>query len=113
MASISVINLVNSLALAANLTGDAKALSIFQKNFIGVIHCANVNAATTVAAKIEHSDDGVNWFDAVSFTNIVGASANHEQKQVTINLLQYVRANITLSGTTKLADVKINLCHDK
>lgn len=111
MASATGEVLINE-ALTGNKNTDAFALETNSDKFIGTIDASAVNAATTVTALIEHSHDRTHWFTLTSFTAIVGA-ASSEAKQITDAVLPYVRANITLAGTTKAATVKVMLWFDK
>lgn len=114
MASNQKINLVTKVALAGNFTTLTPAsLPAKANQMIGHIVAANVNAATTIAAKIQHSPDKVNWYDYLSFTNIVGAAGAQAISTTSFDVpaFQYVQAVVTLSGSTKLADVTIDLWH--
>jgi len=111
MASNHHVNLLNTLASAGDVNGDFKNLGTSYAKFIGVIKCANVDAATTVTGKIQHSHDGLVWTSICDFAAITATLFEH--KQITVNVLPLVRAIFTLAGTTKLADVKIDLYFDK
>lgn len=111
MASIMNEYLQPSTALTADSTSAAFLLTQNTENFIGTIIATNVNAATTIAAKIQHSPNGSNWFDLVTFTNIVGV-AGSEVKQITDSVLPYVRSVVDLSGATQAATVEIKLWFD-
>lgn len=111
MASVANEILINE-DLTASANGDSVTLDLRSKAFIGTIDASSVNAATTVAGKIQHSPDKTNWTDAISFTDIVGSDSN-EVKQITVNLLPYVRAVVTLTGATQIASVKILLWFDQ
>lgn len=104
--------LLPATALTNNSTSDEHVLEIGSDKFLATIDATSVNVATTVAAKIQHSHDGTNWFDLVSFTNIAGA-AGHEVKQITDSVLPRVRSVVTLSGATKAATVTVVLWFDK
>lgn len=111
MASVSRVLLLES-SLTASTTGSSLSLEPYSTDFMGWIAASSVNPATTVMAKIEHSADGSNWVDLVSFTALVGVSGA-EAKNVTTAVLPYVRANVTLAGATQAATVLITLQHDK
>jgi hypothetical protein len=112
MASVDKITLLSSTALTDNATGTAQALELKQRDFVAYISATAVNGATTVAAKVQHSADGTNLLDAVTFTSIAGATGR-EAKAFTIPLMPYVRATVTLTGATKAATVAIDLFFDK
>ena len=109
MASAANRTLVNS-ALTASATSEKQNLTQHARDFIAWIEASAVNGATTVAAKIQHSPDGLNWKDLASFTNLVGV-AGTEAVQVTVNVFQYIRSVVTLSGGTQVATVKVQLWH--
>lgn len=112
MASTHRSNLLNQVALSATTTaGDAASLPPRARNNIGYLVVANANGATTVAAKIQHSPDGVNgWSDYITFTvTSAGAAANEVKLPSSQPLLPYVRAHVVLGGATKLADVIVDL----
>lgn len=111
MASATGDVLINE-ALTASKNSDKFTLETNSDKFIATIDATAVNGATTVAAKVQHSHDATNWFDLVSFTNIVGTTG-HEAKQITDSVLPHVRAAITLSGATQAATVKVMLWFDK
>ena len=103
---------LSAVALTGNNTSSSKALQLYDKNFGMTIVSTSQHADTTVAAKIQHSNDNTNWHDLASFTNIVGASGGAEYVDITSNVLQYVRSVVTLSGATKQATVSIALSYD-
>lgn len=110
MASTNVITLVSD-ALTATATSDAKSLEQRFDRFIGWIDVSAIHAATTVAAKIQHSPDGTNWKDWITFTNAVGAVAR-EAVFPTTDVFGRVRSVVTLSGATQSATVKVQLWYD-
>lgn len=112
MASVSKIQLYPSTALTASADGTAKTTEAIQHSFVGWVKATAVNAATTIASKIEHSANGTDWVTLVSFTNIVGTSG-FEAKQITDSVLPFVRAVFTLSGATQAATVEMSLYYDK
>lgn len=112
MASVMNEILLPATALTATNTGSEKVLETGSDKFLGTITATAVNGATTVAGKIQHSHDGTNWFDLVSFTNIVGTSGQ-EVKQITDSVLPRVRSVVTLSGATQAATVTVILWFDK
>jgi hypothetical protein len=114
MATTSRRELINK-ALTASETGEKRSLEPRSQNFLGFIKATSVHAATTVAAKIQHSPNGDDWFDVVSFTNIVGADGS-EIKDITANtgkMFANVRAVVTLSGATQQATVEVALWFDE
>ncbi len=115
MASYQKLNLATEAALSATTTvGTAVNISSKAKKMIGHIAAANVDSATTITAKIQHSPDKTLWYDYIAFTAIVGSAANNELKLpsatgIDIPIFPYVRSSIALAGVTKLADVIVDL----
>jgi hypothetical protein len=110
MASTSVLSLMSE-ALTASKDSAKQTLSQNHKAFIGWIHVSANDGATTVSAKLQHSPDGTNWIDLVSFTNIVNTTG-FEAKQITSNVFINVRAVVTLAGTPS-ATVKVQFWYDE
>lgn len=112
MASTQRASLLNVTGLAAASTdGEKQSLPTRARNHIGYLVVANPNGATTVAAKIQHSPDGINaWTDLITFTTTgAGVSAKEVIVPTSDRLLPYVRAQVVLGGATKLADVSVDL----
>lgn len=118
MAAIAKKVLLDGTSLTATTTSDPVVMSNNSDKLIGFIKTANQNAATTVAGKIQHSPNGDDWFDLLTFTNIVGATPSSELKlpvidSVTVDkCMLHVRAVATLSGATQASDVTIELYYD-
>jgi hypothetical protein len=112
MASSAQLTLQAATAITAATTNGVKqSLEPKSSDFIGWLHVSVCHADTTVAAKVQHSPDGTNWTDVISFTNIAGTTG-FEPKAITVALLPYVRSVVTLSGTTKSATVKVELYYE-
>lgn len=112
MASVDKVTLINTTGSTATVTGSKVETPIRGMDPIAVITTVNQNAATTVTGKIQHSSDGVNWVDLVSLTAINATSGYQVAVPTTIGLLQFVRGVATLSGSTKLADILLELWVD-
>lgn len=114
MASVNrnLLQTSESTLTAATNNGSGVSLEPHSLAFVGWIKVPTINAATTVNAKIQHSPDNTNWTDVVSFTAIAGV-VGYEVKQITVNLLSYVRSVVTLSGVTLSAQVEVVLYNDK
>lgn len=116
MASVAKLAL-QSGAITASVTSDSKSLEPNYKKFIGWLDVSACDAATTVAAKIQHSPDKTNWIDFCTFTNVVGAAgrqAIHETSFATASqgLFPNIRSVVTLSGVTLSATVAVELYFD-
>lgn len=89
-------------SITGAVNGASKSLGTKGKDYICSLVVSNYSAGT-VNSKVQHSPDGVNWVDLVTFA---GLAANGVDVQTpTTPVLGFVRA-ITSSGT---ADVKIDL----
>lgn len=102
---------LSSQALTASATSDPQTLSAKDKSFIGFLNVTDINAATTLNAKIQHSPDKSTWFDLVSFAALAGVTGN-ELKFPTTDVLGYVRSVVTLAGATQTATVTLELVYD-
>ena len=112
MASIQRQIVYAATALTATTTnGDALSLIARAQCPIGYLVVTAPNGATTVAAKIQHSPDGVTgWTDFITFTTTgEGAVANQIAKPTNGSVLPYVRAVVVLGGDTQVATVVVFL----
>jgi len=112
MASIQRQIVYAATALTATTTnGDALSLIARAQCPIGYLVVTAPNGATTVAARIQHSPDGVTgWTDFITFTTTVaGAVANQVTKSTNDSVLPYVRAVVVLGGATQVATVGVFL----
>lgn len=119
MSASNKIVLYSAQALtAASNTSTAQAAEVKFADFVGFIKTTATNGATTVTAKIQHSPNGSDWFDLVSFTALVGVNGS-EEKEVLISgggsprnsVFPQVRASVALAGATKASTVTIELYH--
>lgn len=110
MATTSRLKLIDE-SLTDDLTSTSKSLSQEHKNFLGFIKTTATNAATTVNGKIQHSPNGTDWFDVVSFTAIAGTNTS-EVKTISGSLFANIRAVVTLAGATKASHVQLDLWFD-
>lgn len=111
MASVSKIVLISG-AKTASENGSTKTLELLSGDFIGYLHVSAIHAATTVNAKIQHSADGTNWIDLVSFSALAGVTG-FERKLIEEAVLPYIRGVATLSGATQSSTLEISFFHDK
>lgn len=117
MASVSKKVLVNSALTAASTVSDVQSLDQRQWRFVAFLSVTACDAATTVDVRLEHSSDKSTWFEFVNFTDIVGTTGSEliYEKNFTggPEVLANVRAKVLLSGVTKSATVKVELCYDE
>lgn len=97
-----------SETLSATKVGSSFNLVGRSQEHVAFLKAENVNGATTVTGKIEHSPNGVDWFDLASFTALVGV-AGSEVVNITAGVLPNIRANVTLAGATQAADLTVEI----
>ena len=97
-----------SETLSATKVGSSFNLVGRSDSHVAYIKAENVNGATTVTGKIQHSPDQINWFDLASFAAIAGV-AGSEVVNLTAHVLPNVRANVTLAGGVQTADVTVDI----
>jgi len=105
MASVGSIQLVNK-TLTANEISAKKATELGQFDFVAMLKVSNY-ASGSIAGKIQHSPDGLTWFDLVSFTGLSGDGV--EIQPITGPVLSNVRADLTAGE----GDVICELRYDK
>lgn len=118
MASIQRVQLFSQVGLTATTTNaDRVGLPARARCPIGYLTVSAANAATTVAATIQHSPDGVSgWTTFVTFTTTAAGASANEVILPTVGvgvlidrILPHVRAVIVLGGATKVATVTVDL----
>lgn len=69
----------------------------------------------TVTALIQHSTDGVTWVDLITFAVVPAATGSGERIELSdgATISRYVRATITLAGTTGSAAIRVALTRRK
>jgi hypothetical protein len=114
MASDQKKNLITVLAASSNPVSAQLNMAPRSHQLIAHIVAANVNAATTIAAKIQHSPDKIHWYDYITFTNIVGAAGFQALPTTSRDLavFAYVQAVVVLTGATKLADITVDIWYE-
>jgi hypothetical protein len=102
---------ISTALTAASTLGVSQNLPAKASKLIGHINVSACNAATTVTGKVQHSPDGTNWYDYITFTDIVGAAGVQAQGPATNDqaCFQNVRSTVTLAGATKSATVTVDL----
>lgn len=97
--------------LTATATSEAFKLKNESSDFVAFIKTESTNGATTVDGKLQHSPNGSDWFDLISFTSIVGTDSQEliQINNSSLHVLPYVRSVATLSGGTQDSDVTIGL----
>jgi len=72
----------------------------------------SVHADSTIDMKIQHSPDGVDWYDLLIFNQVVGVDGKQLKKMD--SSVRYLRAVLTIAGTTKSVIPVLNLyyCHN-
>tara|TARA_R100001530_G_scaffold135172_1_gene111721 strand:+ start:210 stop:533 length:324 start_codon:yes stop_codon:yes gene_type:complete len=88
--------------IAGAVNGSSKSLGTKGKEYLCSLVVSSYSSGT-VNSKIQHSPDGSNWADLVTFTGLVANGVDLQAP--TVPVLGFVRA-ITTSGN---ADVRIDL----
>jgi hypothetical protein len=115
MASVSKIQLLNGSTVTATAAGASKTLEMYQTNFIAQLKLAG-RTQGTYNVKLQHSPDGVTWFDLVSFTEVAAGATADEVKQIapsTTSVLPHIRAYTTVTVAVGDAEVEVNLFFDR
>jgi len=122
MASADTLPLANA-TLTASANSDAVNVRVGAKDFFVSFTGKNVDASTTFDLKLQHSANGVEWYDVDggAFTQVSGAGDVDElldlSKGLTgfspTKLLGLVRVVSTISGATPSIDVVCSLHFDK
>ncbi|MFZ5852304.1 MAG: hypothetical protein ACOYY2_13050 [Actinomycetota bacterium] len=79
---------------------------------LGAFAHAHVTANTrngTVTVKVQHSADGTTWADLATFAAVAAATKGAERVSVNGTVNRYLRAVVTLAGTTGAATVTVAL----
>lgn len=118
MASSNRVNLIDpTTGLTATTTGAATSMGPRTKKFVGYVAVTALGAGTTLTPKIQHSPDGTNWFDLVSFTALVatGSELKYENNFTVANspVLSQVRGVCTFAGGTTTGTVRLDLWFDE
>lgn len=112
MACVNKKVLFDGSTIATTTIGNAVSLEVYQKSFVAYLKVSG-RTAGTYAVKIQHSPDGVNWFDNGAFAS---ASTNtSEIIALTLGdlLLPNVRAVATVTSGPGDAEVLVELYYDK
>lgn len=113
MASTHCRELITSQNIAATPTEPLpKKLNLaLDTNFIGFIKASNSSSANIVV-KIEHSPNGEDWFDLITFTTITADVIEAiTLDRTTDHVFEYVRADVEVSSGS--ADIICNLHYDR
>ena len=102
-AAIHGIELINSSSITTTTNTDATLLPANARDFVCIMKADNNGGTTpTMDVVIEHSHNQTDWLTLATFTQVT-TSAAYELEQLTtalITALPYVRATITLGGTS-------------
>lgn len=102
--------LLAAVTAAATRTGDLyDARGSDSISFFSI--CSAYSGPTGVLCKIQDSDDGITWYDLVSFTNMTGTTTG-ETKVPTRDARRFLRAVATLDGAGDFT-VGVQMHHDK
>jgi len=114
MASAYKVVLNESAVVAASANTTAKSLTSRLDSFVGFFKLSG-RTAGDYTVKIQHSPNGSDWFDVVSFTAPPSADGQNfsELKQITTNILGQVRANLVVANGPGDGTVLVELWYDE
>jgi len=111
MASVSKLRLVGeNVADTANSV--SQSLERGAVRFIGWLKVANW-VAGTYTIKLQHSPNGIDWYDITGGAFAAKGANGSEVLQITENLFANVRANMTVAAGPGDADIIVDLYYDK
>lgn len=94
-------------AISGNTNKEEASVSSRTRDVTGFIHVTALGAGTTLTAKIQHSKDGVLWFDLVSFSAI--SATGGQLVAATVACLPKARATFSFSGGTTTCTAEVEL----
>jgi hypothetical protein len=110
MATSSKETLVNGAISGATTNTDRKQLAARCHSFLGWLNLTAIGAGSTLNAKIQHSVDGENWTDLVSFAAL--AAPGTELKTITAPVGHQVRGVLALAGGVLTGTAKLEIWFD-
>lgn len=91
----------------ATESGAATAMSDNLEGFGAVFKASTVTGTSpTYDMKIQHSHNGTDWFDLTTFTQVT--TDGSEYKAITGDVMEYIRYDLTVGGTTPSAALELN-----
>ena len=95
----------------ATASGSAVKLSDDMEGFAAVIKASSTGGTSpTFDMKIQHSHNGTDWFDLTTFTQITADTT--EYKAIASEVLEYIRYDLTVGGTTPTSDLELYFCYN-
>jgi hypothetical protein len=99
---------VLNATVTVTASGSAISMQDNSEGFIATIVATTVGGTTpTFDFKLQHSDDGSNWYDLETFTQITTDTT--ELKEISKNIMKNLRYDVVVGGTTPTADIVLNL----
>ena len=97
--------------VTATATGASNTMTDNLEGFFAVIKVASVTGTSpTFDVTVDHSHNGTDWFTLATFTQITGATT--EIKTISTHVMEYVRYDMTVGGTTPSAALEVNLVYN-
>jgi len=96
------------IGLSAAVTGGSKSLPASSTSFAGILDVRN-SAGSGYTVKIQHSPNGINWFDLGTFVKVAGDGA--EILSLSEPIMTQVRTDI--SGVAGTCDIIVDIRYDK
>lgn len=112
MAAINDREAYNATAVAASETGDIVKLDSSYVRYIELIATTVSGTTPTFDVKIEHSKDGVNFYDLKSFTQITANGKELIALTAQEQPMDNIRVDVVVTGTDPLADLVVSVISD-
>lgn len=119
MASVNKLVVFNGSISGASGQTVAVSLDSLTEGFIPTVQVSALGAGTAIAAKMQHSPDGVSWKDVVSLETVSGGASLNAAgvllKEIPMTSPVYgnVRFTWTLTGGTTTANLIFSVYYDK
>ena len=119
MASVNKLVVYSGAISGASGQTSAVSLESLTEGFIPTIQVSVLGAGTALAAKLQHSPDGISWKDAATLETVAGGSslsaAGILLKEIALTSPLYgnVRFTWTLTGGTTTATAIFSVYYDK
>lgn len=110
MASSLKKTLIDAVALEASFTSEWFYLDPNLDEICFWLSVSAQHADTTLDCKIQHSADKLTAVDLVSFTQMTGTEGA-ELKAITLPIMGFIRAVVTLAGATTEATTTVEMLH--
>lgn len=109
MASVSRLSFFNEVVTATE-NADKQSLNQRSKAFVGFVKLSG-RSAGDYTAKLQHSPNGTDWTDLATFAALTANGS--EVVQITVNVLPYIRAVVTVANGPGDGTLLVQLWYDE